>query len=1274
MVRLREIPRTAAFAWSPEPNPLVVTGTRSGAVDADFSDESKLEVWDLSLDNQEQGLELQSIISISTESRFYDIAWGLPSEDHPRGVIAGAMENGSLDLWDAAKLIAGEDDALLSRTTKHTGPIKSLQFNPLKPQVLATAGAKGELYIWDINDPSTAFRLGTAAARADDIESLAWNRKVSNILATGGAGGFVTVWDLKTKKASLTLNNNRKAVSAIAWDPNNSTKLLTATSDDNTPVILLWNLRNSQAPERTLQGHDQGVLSLSWCQQDPGLLLSCGKDNRTLVWNPQTGERYGEFPEVTNWTFSTRFNPHNPDLIATASFDGKITIQTIQNTNPSATPAAQTNLDDDDFFSKAPTQIQGASFSLARAPVWYERPVGVSFGYGGKLVIFKKNDSAAGQPRSSKIQISGFSVDSDIGSATEKFEEAFKSGDIAGICDERLQNAKTEEEKAEWQVLKTLSESDGRTKIIEHLGFSKEEESNGAEEETAEAKEPKEESTLTTTLQPNGDGAKKHKRVVSMWGDGDEGDDFLSDLAATKGAKTDDPFHLFSEGNTALEDSITKAIILGNFEKAVDICIKEDRIADAFVIANCGGKGLLEKVQAAYLAEKKVGPSYLRLISSVASKNLWDIVYNADLSGWKETVATLCTFAEPSEFPDLCEALGDRILEAGSRKDASFCYLIGSKLEKVVGIWITELEEAEQAGMKESSDDSTFSVHARSLQQFIEKVTVFRHVTKFNDTEKGQTEGWKLAALYDKYVEYADIVAAHGQLAVAQKYLDLLPTRYPAAEVARNRVRLATTKVTPQASTRQQAAPARSSSRAPAPVGYQPPVAAPAVGSSPLNPYAPPAPAQAPRAPSANLYAPSTTSQFQPPAPSPYAPQQQGYNPSPPAVGAYGAPTPSYGAPTPAYGAPAQSYGAPTQNFGQPGLGGVPPPPKASGPPPQIKKDVGDWNDVPMVVKPPVRKSTPRVAPITSPFPGQAGITSPPPTGPYQRSAPTPPPPPPKGSAPPRNIASPPVGPPQAGQHPPRPSSVASSVATNPYAPPPPAIGSNLPTPMAPPVARTASPYNLPPSGPPPSNRYAPAPSAQQFAQPPAGTPLAPPPSNPYAPVAQPPAATPQQYAPPPPQGARPPVGPPPSAGPPPASGPPPAAKPASAPPPRAAAPAKARHPAGDRSHIPASAQELVDIFTRDMQRVASKAPASYAPQVKDTQKRLNLLFDHLNNEELVKSDTIDELTALARALADRDYGVASKIQVDIQRDKTEECGQWMVGVKRLISMSKATP
>lgn len=70
MVRLREIPRTAAFAWSSGAGkPLLLTGTRAGAVDVDFSGESKLELWDLALDDQQQGLELHPIASITTEAR-----------------------------------------------------------------------------------------------------------------------------------------------------------------------------------------------------------------------------------------------------------------------------------------------------------------------------------------------------------------------------------------------------------------------------------------------------------------------------------------------------------------------------------------------------------------------------------------------------------------------------------------------------------------------------------------------------------------------------------------------------------------------------------------------------------------------------------------------------------------------------------------------------------------------------------------------------------------------------------------------------------------------------------------------------------------------------------------------------------------------------------------------------------------------------------------------------------------------------------------------------
>lgn len=1126
----------------------------------------------------------------------------------------------------------------MSQNAIHTGAIKAIQFNPLKPQILATAGAKGELYIHDVNDMSNSTRLGNTAARSDDIECLAWNRKVSHILATGGSGGFVTVWDLKTKKASLTLNNSRKPVSALAWDPNNSTKLLTATPDDNTPVILLWDLRNSNAPEKTLQGHEQGVLSLSWCSQDSELLLSSGKDNKTIVWNPKTGEKYGELPEVMNWTFQTRFNPHNPNLSATASFDGKITIQTLQNTNPDNSKAeADKSLDDEDFFRAAQTQPQGASWTLNRAPQWLERPIGASFGFGGKVVIFKANPAQAGQPRSSKIAITTFSVDSDVSSATERFQEAIAGGNIAAICEERAQQAKTEEEKADWKVMETLAGDDARGKIVQYLGLKDDELTNG---------EPKDddEKTPEPSVAKSDEEKKKQNRLSSFFKEGDgEADgeeDFLKNLSATKGAKTDNPFQLFSDSDTAVEKSVTKALMLGDFGKATDICLKEDRMADAFLIANCGGQELVDKVQAAYLSRKSGVPSYMRLLGSVIAKNLWDVVYNADLANWKETMVILCTFSDPSEFPDLCEALGDRILDQGERKDASFCYLVGSKLEKVVSIWVTELEEAEEAGMKEPSEDSTFSVHARSLQTFIEKVTVFRHVTQYRDTEQGLNSGWKLATLYNKYTEYADILAAHGQLAVAQKYLDLLPSEFPAAEIARNRVKLATQK--PAAAARPAAAAtARSSSRVqPQVVGYQPPT--PSVPSNQNNnPYASfGQPQNTPMQQQQGGYLPPQN-QFQPTG---YQPT--GYQPSP---------QPGF-----------------TSAAGPPPMSGPPRNTTPSVPPPSQSKNMQNWNDVPLVPKAPPRRGTPSMAPITSPFPGSTSPsnmtgppTGPPPPGHFNQRTGSTPPPPPKGPAPPR-VQSPLSGPPSMVQGPPRPSSTVASQ----YAPPPPQAGAPPPqaSPMVPP---SASPYNAPPAGPPPSNRYAPTPSAQQqnpgpmasMAPPPSAPASQPPPSNLYAPPAQ--QQAPQgQYAPSPyaPQGGQ--VGSP-APGPPPMGrpGPPPGGAPAQTPPPpkAAAPPPKARHPAGDRSHIPAHAQNMVEILDGDMQRVAAKAPPAFAPQVKDTQKRLGLLFDHLNNEELLQPGTIDELVQLAQAIQNKDYAKAQQLQVSIQTNKTEECGNWMV-------------
>lgn len=863
---------------------------------------------------------------------------------------------------------------------------------------------------------------------------------------------------------------------------------------------------------QTLTGHESGVLSLSWCDHDPDLLLSAGKDNRNICWNPQTGEAYGEFPVVTNWTFQTRWNPHNPNFFATASFDGKICVQTLQNTktdNAQAIADQNQALDGEDFFAKAQTQPQVSKFSLPKAPRWLERPCGATFGFGGRVVSFGLNEKGS---RVSSIKITPFEVDETIGNATESFETALKEGDIRTLCESRASSASDEAEKADWKVMQALISENPRKGLVEYLGFN--DQADEAADSLAQLGLDKKEGEDTNGAAAKPAGVKKHKRLQSMFDANPEGDSFLSELAASKGAQTNNPFQIFNGSESQAEQQITRALLLGEFEKALDVALQEDKMSDAFMIAICGGPKCVEKAQEYYFSKQANGPNYMRLLASIVGKNLWDVVHNADLSNWKEVMASLCTFADEKEFPDLCDALGDRLEELvrnsddkNARKDASFCFLAGSKLEKVVAIWVEELRENEQKGIEKNTDNNSFSIHVRALQGLIEKVTIFRQVTKFQDTERNKDSEWRLSVLYDKYIEYADVVATHGRLQIAQKYLDLVPEKHPEAEVARNRIKLATR----QAPQKAQAATGFK------PLPQQPNLYQPQTfkssASTPVHApsgYAPPAPAVAPQA---NAYAPPTTTTPAQPA-NPYA-----------AISTGGAYTPAVGY-QPTQSMKPMGY-APPSAFGgqQPAGAGVPPPPRASSnqsPANTVTTyttatGLPAWNDLPegFAKAPTPRRGTPAAAaaPIASPFPNQSPTLpqGPPPVG--APRAPSVPPPPKAGTVPPPRMMSPLSGGQSVSNIPgPTPPPPANPYASLPQSPPL-AQGSTMAPPAS--IPRGPSPYNAPPSMPPPTNRYAPSPAAQVVSpQLQTRGPVPPPPqaaASPYAPqaVSQPPVANP---------------------------------------------------------------------------------------------------------------------------------------------------------------------
>lgn len=114
-----------------------------------------------------------------------------------------------------------------------------------------------QVYIWDLNSPAKPYTPtpGARSTKLDEMTSVAWNRQVQYVLAGASNTGYTVVWDLRGKREVVALaygggGASGGGMSDIKWHPDNPTRLVTASEDDQSPIIMLWDLRNARAPEK----------------------------------------------------------------------------------------------------------------------------------------------------------------------------------------------------------------------------------------------------------------------------------------------------------------------------------------------------------------------------------------------------------------------------------------------------------------------------------------------------------------------------------------------------------------------------------------------------------------------------------------------------------------------------------------------------------------------------------------------------------------------------------------------------------------------------------------------------------------------------------------------------------------------------------------------------------------------------------------------------------------------------------------------------------------
>ncbi|XP_051002588.1 LOW QUALITY PROTEIN: protein transport protein Sec31B [Acomys russatus] len=764
-MKLKELEKPAVQAWSPASQYPVylATGTSAQQLDASFSTNATLEIFEVDFRDPSLDLKHKGILSVS--SRFHKIIWG--SFGHglleSSGVLAGGGDNGMLTLYNVTHILSSEKEPLIAQRQKHTGAVRALDFNPFQGNLLASGASDSEIFIWDLNNLSAPMTPGSKSQKPpEDVKALSWNRQVQHILSSAHPSGKAVVWDLRKNEPIIKVSDHssRMNCSGLAWHPDIATQLVLCSEDDRLPVIQLWDLRFASSPLKVLESHSRGILSISWSQADAELLLSSAKDSQIFCWNLASGEVVYKLPTQDSWCFDVQWCPQNPPVFSAVSIDGWISLYSVMGRSWEVQHMRQANKIVSSFSKgqplpllQVPEQVAQESLipPLKKPPKWMRRPAGVSFAFGGKLVTFGLPSvpvQQVPQPCPRPVFISQVITESEFLARSAMLQEALGSGNLHNYCQSKIQQISLPCEKMLWQFLKVTLERDSRLKFLRLLGYSRDEFQKKVDS-YLKSDSKLERSPPLEAVEPKSDRAHTFCSQAST---------HTTEEASASSAFFDElvPYNMTPWEIPITEDTdglLSQALLLGELRPAVELCLKEERFADAIILAEAGGAELLQWTQEHYLAKRKTKIS--SLLACILKKNWKDLVCSCSLKNWREALALLLTYSGPEKFPELCDMLGTRMEQEGGRtlsSEARLCYVCSGSVERLVESWA----KFQQASCP------------LALQDLVEKVMV---LSKSLELLQGSDKMSPGPATTHRLTQYASLLAGQGSLAIAMSFL-----------------------------------------------------------------------------------------------------------------------------------------------------------------------------------------------------------------------------------------------------------------------------------------------------------------------------------------------------------------------------------------------------------------------------------------------------------------------------------------------------------------------
>nr|XP_046231965.1 protein transport protein Sec31A isoform X2 [Scatophagus argus] len=728
----------------------------------------------------------ESDVIITESDRHTGPVRGLDVNPFQTNLVASGGNESEIYIWDMNNF---GSPMTPGPKTQPLEDISCVSWNRQVQHILASASPSGRASVWDLRKNDLIIKVSDHSNRMH-CSGLAWNPEVATQLVLASEDDrmpVIQMWDLRFATSPLKIfENHTRGVLAIAWSLADPELLLSCGKDSR---ILCWNPNTGEVLYE-LPTSSQWCFDIQWCPRNPAVLSAAGFDGHIDIFSIMGGSNQAQSQRHAD-QISNSFGNMDP-------FGTGQTLPPLQLPQTSAPAATAIPLKKPPKWIRRPV---GASFAFGGKLVSLENT--------------KLNPQQPQQPQQSTahvVHISQVVTETAFLKRSEQLQATLSAGSFVDFCQGKIDAAGNEFEKTLWSFLKANFESDVRSKYLELLGYNKEEValkiSAALEEKPAD--HPQVEAPAPASLQPLADLSlvppadtpeaafdmiaaanlqpeatpdpeneepaadsedallsKPEENAAPEEGAEEEEEEETTALVAEESspAETCAPAQELAEAPASahtgvslsisqdVDGLITQALLTGDFEGAVELCLHDNRMADSIILAIAGGTELLEKTQRKYFT--KTQSKISKLISAVVMKDWHDILKTCELQNWKEALAAVMTYAQPEEFSSLCDLLGDRLEAAEDAQlqvQACLCYICAGNVEKLVSCWTR-------------AQDGRCPL---SLQDLVEKVVVLRRAVEQTQRSGPAAIGILLA---EKMSQYASLLASQGSLSTAITYL-----------------------------------------------------------------------------------------------------------------------------------------------------------------------------------------------------------------------------------------------------------------------------------------------------------------------------------------------------------------------------------------------------------------------------------------------------------------------------------------------------------------------